>query len=262
MSAEAAAPGSTVEQVWARHLRYNRIAGRSRARLDASRRANLVLLGLGALFGAIAAQDGMPDSLKAVAGGLASLVLLLAGSIQRRALSGALARRWTTARAASEAAKADVFRYLAGTAPYDQADRDDRLADASEQIADDARTLDEVLVDIAPQGPRLPAVHDLSSYTTVRAVEQADWHAGKIHEHRRTAARLRLIELAATLAAALITAIGAITGVGDLGLWVGVATTIGAAVAAHIDADAPRPDRRPLRHDRAASPRPHLAPRA
>lgn len=239
----ADASSSTVEEVWANHLRYGRIADRSRARLETARRANLVLLGLGALLGAVAAQSGVPDVGQAVAGGLATIALVLAGVVQRQALSGDLARRWTTARSASEAVKAEVHRYLAGVAPYDGEDRDQHLAAEVDAIAERARTLDSDLVGLDGGGRPLPAVTDLASYTAVRAVEQADWHEHKIAWHQRRARNLRLIELTATLVAAAITAAGTITGAGGLGLWVGVATTVGAAVTAHIDA---------TRHDQIA----------
>ncbi|MEO1063704.1 MAG: DUF4231 domain-containing protein [Actinomycetota bacterium] len=234
---------TAVDDAWARHRRYDRVADRSRARLEAARRANLVLLGVGALLGATAAQSGLPDLLQRTTAALAALVLVVAGVVQRRVLQGDLARRWTASRAASEAIKAEVHRRLAGVAPYASADRDARLAEKVAAIAEDAAALDRVVRDVTADDEPVPEIGDVASYTTVRALEQANWHGDKIGEHEQRARRLRLLELVATLAAAAITAAGALAGAGDLGLWVGVATTVGAAISAHLDA---------TRHDQIA----------
>jgi hypothetical protein len=77
-----------------------------------------------------------------------------------------------------------------------------------------------------------------------RARQQADWHRGKIAEHVHAASRIRYAELTATVAAALLGAIAAAFDTKGFAIWIGVATTIGAAFAAHLSA---------TQHDRIAA---------
>ncbi|MEM9035049.1 MAG: DUF4231 domain-containing protein [Actinomycetota bacterium] len=233
-TSEAPDDRSAVERVWARQQAYDRLAVRTRARLDRLRLANLVLLGTGALLGAIAAQS-LPRAVTAVVGAAGAGALLLAGFAQREAASGH-AERWTMARGAAEALRAAVHEYLVGTPPFDDHGRDEDLATVSERIAETVRTLDVELVDVEGPDDPLPAVSDLASYVELRVRGQARWHDGKISEHRGAARRLRRLELAATLAGAALTGIASLLDSSAFGVWIGVATTIGSAVAAHLDA--------------------------
>jgi hypothetical protein len=90
----------------------------------------------------------------------------------------------------------------------------------------------------------VPKVNDFASYVTDRARDQADWHRSKISEHVQAARRIRRAELAATVVAAVLGAIGAGFDTKGLAVWIGVATTIGAALAAHLGAS---------QHDRIAA---------
>jgi hypothetical protein len=232
-----------VQHVWARRHRYDRVAQRARAQLDRLRRANLVLLTLGALLGAVAAQGALPRWLTAAAGAAGAGALVLAGIVQRRATSG-IAATWTTARGASETVKAAVFEYLVRIPPFDGPDRDGELLRLSRRIADRVRALDVELGEVDDEPEAVPAISGLDDYVRLRAADQADWHRRKVDDHRGSARRLRALELAATLLGAALTGLAALLDSADLGVWIGVATTVGSAVAAHIDA---------ARHDQIAA---------
>jgi len=235
---------SAVEGAWRRHRRWSIAAGNGRARLDRWRRVNLILLAVGAVLGAVAAQPSWPRGLTATAAGLAAFALATAGIVQQRFLNADEVARWTGARAASEALKTEVFSYLAGVAPYDGTDRDRVLDTQVEAVQDKAAALMVDLQRTPPDDRALPEVHDLSSYVANRASQQANWHRSKINEHVQAARRIRWAELAATLTAALLGAIGAAFDTRGLAVWIGVATTIGAALAAHLSA---------TQHDRIAA---------
>jgi hypothetical protein len=221
---------------WQRQRRWSIAASNGRARLERWRRVNLILLVIGAILGAVAAQSSWPRGLTGTAAGGAALALALAGIVQQRFLNPDEVARWTSARAASETLKAEVFRYRAGVAPYDDADRDSTLSAQVDAVQKKAAVLALDLQTTPADSKVLPEVTDFTSYVANRAKNQADWHRGKLPEHVQAARRIRYAELAATAVAALLGAIGAASGTKGLTVWIGVATTIGAAFAAHLSA--------------------------
>ncbi|MFN2496522.1 MAG: DUF4231 domain-containing protein [Pseudonocardiaceae bacterium] len=233
------------QTVWNSHRQWSRVASAAREHLDRWRLVNLVLLAVGALGGALATQSGwLPGPLRTACGVGGAVVLALAGVVQQRLLGKDRVLRWTTARAASEALKAETFRYLAGVEPYAGTRRD----------AERTRQLDEIQVRSAdfivdfgqavPGDKPLPAVRDLASYVTMRAQEQERWHWQRVTQHSAKATRFRGAELSATLVAAALAALASTLSLPDLSAWVGVATTLGAAIAAHLAA---------TQHDRIAA---------
>jgi hypothetical protein len=233
------------QTVWNSHRQWSRVADAARSHLDRWRLVNLVLLAVGALGGALATQSSwLPGPVRIACGVAAAAVLALAGVVQQQLLGRDRVLRWTTARAASEALKAETFRYLAGVAPYADTGRDAELARQRAEIQDRSA---EFLVDFAqapPDGKPLPAVQDLADYVLVRAQDQERWHHGRVAQHAAKAKRLRGVELAATLVAAVLAAVAGTLSLPDLSAWVGVVTTLGAAVAAHLAA---------TQHDRIAA---------
>jgi Protein of unknown function (DUF4231) len=107
--------------VWRRHRQWSVAADVARKRLDRWRLWNLVLLVLGALMGALAAQTWLAAGVATGSAAVAAVCLGLAGLLQAHALTTDESARWTHARAASEALKAETYRYLMRVAPYAQA---------------------------------------------------------------------------------------------------------------------------------------------
>jgi hypothetical protein len=235
----------TVESVWRHHRKWSQAAASAQRHVRRWRRRNLLLVGLGAVAGALAAQTSwLPAAATTVSGLTSAVVLALAGIIQQRLLGPGHVARWTSARAASEALKAEVYRYLAGVAPYADADRTRRLSEQLDAVQSRSR---EFLVDfqLSPDDERpMPEVADVEGYITLRAQQQAAWHADKVAEHARAAKRLRAGETTATMSAAVLAAIVGTLNITALSVWIGVATTVGAALTAHLAA---------AQHDRIAA---------
>ncbi|MGH3913429.1 MAG: DUF4231 domain-containing protein [Pseudonocardiaceae bacterium] len=233
------------QTVWDNHRKWSGVAGAARRHLDCWRLANLALLAAGALGAAVATQSSWPsDTVRTACGALGAGALVLAGVVQQGCLGKERVLRWTTARAASEALKAETFRYLAGVEPYTDSHGDAELIRKSNEIQ--TRSAD-FIIDFdktAPDGKSLPAVQDLPSYVTMRAQDQERWHSQRVEQHSDKAKYLRGAELAATaLAFALATAATQFS-LPDVSAWVGFATTLGAAIAAHLAA---------TQHDRIAA---------
>jgi hypothetical protein len=144
--------------------------------------------------------------------------------------------RWTGARAASEALKAETYRYLAKVKPYDNSDRSERLNAQLDVIQSRVRDLlaDQALV--TPDNRSLPQVRTFGDYLTKRAQQQADWHRNKVVEHANSARRLRLCQLIATVIGVILASIGGILPELHLASWTAAATTIAAAITAHLAA--------------------------
>jgi hypothetical protein len=225
-----------VEGAWRRQRQWSIAASNGRARLGRWRRVNLILLVVGAILGAVAAQSSWPRGVTGAAAGGAALALAVAGILQQRFLNADEVARWTGARAASETLKAEVYRYRAGVAPYHDAHRDSTLGAQLAAIQNKAAALALDLQQTRADDRALPEVSDFTSYVEQRTRQQADWHRGKIAGHVQAANRIRLAELAATAVAALLGAIAAGLDSKGLAIWIGVATTIGAAFAAHQSA--------------------------
>jgi SMODS and SLOG-associating 2TM effector domain 1/Protein of unknown function (DUF4231) len=225
-----------LELVWRRHRQWSQAAAAARSRLDRWRRRNLLLLVVGALAGALAAQVWIPSSVTTAAAVIAAVALVLAGLVQGKALASDQLSRWTDARAASEASKAETYRYLAGVKPYANPDRSERLKTQLDAIQSRAQVLrvDQQLV--TPDDRPLPPVRTFGGYLTARAQQQADWHRNKITEHARKARQLRLCQLIATAAGAILAGVGAIVPGSHLAAWTAAATTIAAAIATHLAA--------------------------
>jgi hypothetical protein len=225
-----------LDVVWRRHRQWSVAADAARKRLDRWRLWNLVLLVLGALLGALAAQSWLAASVATGSAAAAAICLGLAGLLQAHALTADQTARWTHARAASEALKAETFRYLIRVAPYAQADRAQVLQAHLDVIRTRAAAL---LVDQqdAPADDRpLPMLHTMQEYVTARAQGQASWHRNGLAEHAQRARRLRFLQLLATGVGVALAAVTGFVPSWALSTWTAAATTVAAAVGAHLAA--------------------------
>jgi hypothetical protein len=223
--------------VWRRQRQWSRAANAARARLDRWRRWNLLLLVLGALAGAMAAQTWWASGVVTGFAIAAAVALALAGFIQANALNKDQTAHWTQARAASEALKAEVYRYLIGVSPYAGADRAQALHAQLDVVQ--ARVPQSLLVDqqmTAADDRPVPSMRTFDQYVTLRAQDQANWHRTKSAEHTRQARHLRIWQLIATGVGAILSAIAGVVPSWHLSTWTAAATTIAAAVGAHLAA--------------------------
>jgi SMODS and SLOG-associating 2TM effector domain 1/Protein of unknown function (DUF4231)/Tetratricopeptide Repeats-Sensor len=225
-----------LDLVWRYQRQWSKAADAAQATLNQWRRANLILLVLGAIAGALAAQTWLTSAGTAAFAAVSAVFLASAGLIQRRALTSDDTARWTGARAASEALKAESYRYLSKVAPYAGADRVEQLKAQLDVIQDRARTLlVEQQLEAADDRP-LPDVSSFRQYLTRRAQDQAEWHHDRVAKHASKARTLHIWQLVATAAGAVLAAIaGALPG-SHLSAWTAAATTVAAAIGTHIAA--------------------------
>ena len=227
---------SVLREIWQKHQRWSGAAGDVQQALNRWRLSNLALLVLGAIAAAFAAQTWLASSAVTALAAVSAAVLAVAAFIQGSMLTPEKMSRWTGARAASEALKAETYRYLAGVQPYAGPDRDERL---QAQLGTVQTRAKELLIEeqlATPGDGKLPPVDTFERYVENRAQEQATWHRSKIEEHMRKARALRYCQLAATIAGAVLAAIaGALPGA-HLAAWTAAATTIAAAFATHVAA--------------------------
>jgi SMODS and SLOG-associating 2TM effector domain 1/Protein of unknown function (DUF4231) len=225
----------SVEDAWQRHRRWSKVADETRESLNRWRSRNLALIVLGAVLGALAAQnEWFSSEVTTTFGALGAATLAAAGFIQSRMLGADQVRTWTEARSASESLKAVVYQYLAKVAPFAEPDRDARLADRVDAVQDLAKDYLKLAMTTEPDAKPVPNVSGIADYVTKRAQDQVNWHSKRVREHERLGKRWRNAELIATGSAAVLAAVGGALHGPDLSAWVAVATTVGAAVAAHI----------------------------
>jgi hypothetical protein len=225
-----------LELVWHRHRQWSVAATSARARLDRWRWCNLALLVTGALAGALAAQTWLDPGPATGAAAVAAVSLGLAGFLQAQALNADETARWTLARAASEALKADTYRYLLRVAPYAQEDRAEQLRAQLEAVRLRASALLADLPDVPVEDRPLPPVETVEDYVRTRAQEQAGWHRDSGARHLRQARRLRLGQLLATAVGFVLSTVSGFTPDWRLSTWTAAATTVAAAVGAHLAA--------------------------
>jgi hypothetical protein len=235
-AAEVMARNPVLELVWRYHRQWSAAAGQAEKSLNRWRVTNLTLLVLGAITAAIAAQTWLTSAGLAWFAAVSAGLIALAGVVQGWALTPEKGSRWTRARAASEALKAETYRYLTGVQPYAGVSRTEQLQAQLDVVQDRARELgvDQQLAVF--DGKALPEMKTFRHYVDERARGQADWHKRKIDEHAGKARWLYAGQLAATAAGTALAALGGVMPGWHLGAWTAAATTVAAAFGAHIAA--------------------------
>lgn len=224
-----------VEKVWRRHREWSALADTTSRRLAGWRLVNLALVVLGALCGALATQADLLGPTTTVAIGIGGAVALAgAAFVQTHYLNADRVRDRVRARAVSESIKSLVYQRLLGVAPFDGPGPDRTLDEAVAKLEAGVSSLagSVLLVEVEPKP--VPAVATVADYIALRAMPQRAFHFDKIAIHERLGGRWRAAELLATLSAALLSAVGGALPGTDVSAWVGVATTIAAALAAHL----------------------------
>lgn len=235
------AQGNSDQLVWlARQQRlWSLAAGSRKQRLQRWRSIALALVVAGAVLAALAAQvRGTSEGLARALGVVAAVAVAIVPVIRAKRVDLTATREWTRARAVSEALKSELYRYLAGVGDYAKADRDARLRSTGQDVLHEARDVAHVVVEVDVEpNPRIPPVSDAQSYAEERLVSQVDgFYRPKAAAAARRLRRARAIEFIASVTAAALAALAAIEGFGGATAWVSVATTVTAAVVAHIAA--------------------------
>lgn len=228
MSSEA------VEDVWQRQSLWSQSAGQAKKAVNRSFTLVLGLVVAAAVLGASSAhaESGHPGPARWLA--VTAAVAVAVTPLARRGSAADAVEAWVRMRALSEALKADVYLFLAGAGPFTGPDREALLRDRVDELLDTARDLSGYTLAFTPRTRPLPAVTGPESYFTERVDRQVReyFRPGAVKASRRLE-RSRRAELFLSLGAAVLAGIGA-SGVAAATVWVGVLTTVAAAVTAHL----------------------------
>lgn len=218
----------TVEDVWRRQRQWSGLANARTAALRRWRRTNLTLVIVGALLGALAAQQWLPRAAQPVAGVAGGILLALAAIIQGQCIGPPQVKERVTARSAAETLRGAVHRHRSGVEVGTAA-----LTAARDLVADKGEALAAQVRERPEDAAGLPAP-GIRAYVDDRARAQLEFHSRSAARHATLEQRWRLAQIVATAVAALLSAIGGTAPGTDLSAWVGVATTVAGAVAAHL----------------------------
>jgi hypothetical protein len=219
----------SVEDVWRRQRQWSALANTKTATLRRWRRTNLLLVVAGAVLGALAAQTWFPTAVAPTVGAIGGVLLAVAAIVQARCIGPTQVKDRVTARSAAETLRAAVHRYQSGTTT----DADGVLTAASDLVAANGAALAAQVRDRPEGAAGLPGP-GIEAYVAERAQTQLRYHSKNAKQHATSEGRWRRVEIAATVAAAVLSAVGGAAEGTNLSGWVGVATTAAGAVAAHL----------------------------
>jgi hypothetical protein len=223
--------------VWREQNRWSQAADRQKRRIERARTAALVLAVSGAALGTAAAQLAKPSPVTGRILAFLSAFAIALAALAQRGTSGKAVQDWTRLRSVSEALKAETYSYLAGLRRYRGADGLRLLLDRVERIESDAGVLNAHLAGVQPVERDLPAVHDVDSYLEVRIRGQiSGYYRPREAAMARRAERLRRLQWALGVIGAGLAALAGTLSTQAIAPWIGVLTTISAAVAAHTAA--------------------------
>ncbi|MEU3456595.1 DUF4231 domain-containing protein [Micromonospora sp. NPDC006766] len=227
-----------VSSVWQRQSVWSGAARNAKRRITLARGAVAALTVTAAVAGTAAARLAGAAPLAGRALALVAAVALLLVPLATRRASREAVRIWTRLRSVSEALKAEVYQYLAGTGPFTGTDRDAVLLRRFNRLMDDAGDLLAVTLDVAPADRPLPLVTDPATYLAERVRREVDdYYLPAAHRAGRAAARIGYAVTTLTVVAALLLAVVGVFGDG-LGLtaWVGVAASVTTALIGYATA--------------------------
>lgn len=224
-----------VEEAWRRHRQWSALARRRLIGLIRLRRLNVGLVLLGAVLGAVAAQNGLLTPIwTRVVAAVGAAALATAAFIQGGWLTAERVQERVAARAASESLKAVVYQRLSAVGPFAGSAGESRLDDVVDEVARHAANLSAAYNTVEPDTKPMPQFSGLVGYVEERAKDQQNYHKRAAGKRLLLEKRWRAAEVSATLIAALLSAVGGALGGAILSVWVGVATTVASALAAHI----------------------------
>jgi SMODS and SLOG-associating 2TM effector domain 1/Protein of unknown function (DUF4231) len=229
--------GTAVAEAWREQRRWSHAAAKLKSRITFWRSALLASAALGAVLATLATQVGLKTGAGRALSLVAAIAIALVPAIRGLRLRKDDVQSWTRVRSVSEGLKAEVYLYLTRTPPYHGADRDAQLTQHADAITGDADDLASLALGQPDADMPLPTVTDLDSYLTTRVQPQIDgYYRPGAAKQQRGLNLFRGIEFGLALLGTVLGAVAAATGTDQVGVWVAVVTTVGAAIAAHIAA--------------------------
>jgi hypothetical protein len=232
-----ATPVTAISMLWQRQSVWSQAASKLKARITRSRTTSLLLIITGAVLGTAASQLLSHHAAVGKVAAAGAAVALALASFASRGASPQTMRHWTRARSVSEAIKAEVYSFLAGVAPFGGADRDRVVLQHLEGLMHDVGDLIKYTTGVEPADRPLPPVRDIGTYADVRVERQiSGYYKPKARMMSRRIRIARVSELTLAALAATFAALVTVFPSAGISAWIGVLTTIAAAVAAHAGA--------------------------
>ena len=223
--------------VWRDHRQWSHAAGRLKRRIILWRSIALGFAILGAVLATLATQVGPTSALGRALSLTAAVALAVVPAIRGARLGKDRIEAWTRARSVSEALKAETYLYLTQTPPHDKEDREGELLKKADRLLGQVGDLAGETVGMPDADKPLPDVYDIDSYLRIRVQPQiSTYYQPQAAKQQQRLSLFRGIEFALSVLAALLGAVAAATHLDDVGVWVAVVTTVGAAITAHIAA--------------------------
>ncbi len=225
-----------VASVWGHQSVWSQTANQLKARIDRLRSVMLGLAVASAVLTTLAAEVASLNrwagrSLALAAGLAVGLVPLVRARLGRDAVS-----QWTRARAVSEELKAEVYRFLAGVAPFRDGDRRSLLAERTHRVQTEASDLLVHTARVTPAAREVPAVLDVDSYVQGRLLPQIRWYRSRSLGLARRLTWARRVEAGLSVLGVVLAVVAATAQVDAAAAWVAVVTTLTAAVSSHVAA--------------------------
>ena len=225
-----------VPALWRDQSLWSLTANRMKKRIERARLLALILVVVVAICGTAAGAFG--DAHPMVARVLSLLAAAGAAALPflRPGWSGTRLRDWTRARSVSEALKTEIYLWLAGAGRYRNDADAVELRRRADEVWDAGADLLRHQRGIVPAERALPQVHDLSSYFTVRVLNQIDrYYQLKAGILQARLTRFRRAEIGLGLAGALL-GVFAASSKASAGPWIAVLATLATALAVHVSA--------------------------
>jgi hypothetical protein len=207
-------------------------------------RALILSLGLGGAVLETLAASSLGETISVgnvnILGLFGFILLALAAFFGRDVLGGRTERIWVGARSVAEALKSESYKYCVRAPPYDNDDRDQKLASKNKQISRSVGAL-PMIPRPSKRAERPPPEEDMNinEYVRSRLDDQIDlengyyWKAAR--ENNNKVKKFRRVALALGAISAVLGGFGAF-GITGVSVWVAVFTTVSTSVAAYFQA--------------------------
>ena len=230
--------GASLKSIWEEQNKWSQAADRLKQQVQTARLRAAVLGLLGAFLATLASvlAQGNGGTLQTVIAAAGAVCLAIAPLILKRGATAEHIKTWTRTRAASEALKGQIYRFLAGGSPYSSERPPDLLLRKRDDVVDGVKDINPIM---DTQVKDLPGLLTVDGYIDQRVQGQENFFKKKSVKLKKQADQFNSIVFILALIAAALGAVTTVLGqwASLIGPWVAVITTAGAAVAAHAAAE-------------------------
>lgn len=216
----------TLKTAWKKQRQWSETANKLRSNYEKSRLIMLTLTVVAAITGALS-EEFATRILSAVAAISAALSPIIASKM----LGSSNLQAWLRARSASEAIKAEIFKYLTST----DTQRLEKLSAAQREILETVKDI-PVLV-MRDDIPKRAILQDLQpkEYLEGRVTQQiSGYYLPKSRQHASTAKKYKTAHLILMFFGSALAASNAIFDEYHFGAWIAVISTVAASILAHL----------------------------